>query len=132
MDAFSLIGFALAAALLAFTVKEYNARAAVFVSIAGGAAALLLILGKLGGLADEFRMLADMSSVKLDTVEVMIKAAGIAYAAQFASQLCRDMGEGALAVKTEMIGRIMLLSLALPVIKSIAELLKKLTEGGMP
>ena len=132
MDTFSIIGFALAAAVLAFTVKEYNQRAAVYVSIAAGAVILLLLIGKISGIADGFNELANMSGISADTVKIMLKAVGIAYAAQFASQLCRDMGEGSLALKAEITGRIMLLTLVLPVIRSIAELLKQLIEGGMP
>ena len=132
MDAFSIIGFALAAAVLAFTVKEYNPRAAVYVSIAGGTVILLLLLGKISGIIEGFNELANMSGISADTVKIMLKAVGIAYAAQFASQLCRDMGEGSLAVRAEITGRIMLLTLALPVVKNIAQILKQLMEEAMP
>ena len=132
MDTFSIIGFALAAAVLAFTVKEFNPRAAVYVSIAGGAVILFLLVGKISGITDELNDLANMSGISADTVKIMLKAVGIAYTAQFAAELCRDMGENALAVKAEITGRIMLLTLALPVIKSIAGILRQLIEEGIP
>lgn len=51
-----------------------------------------------------------------ESVAVIVKAIGIAYTTQIAAALCRDLGETALAVKTELVGRIMLMTLAVPLI----------------
>ena len=48
---------------------------------------------------------------------------GVAYLAQFASDLCRDAGEGAVAGKVELAGRVLILALCLPVFAAILELI---------
>lgn len=131
MDAYSIIGFAGATAIIAFTVKQYNPQAAVHVAIAGSAVMLLSILALISGVIDEFNMLAGMGGVAQGTVKTIIKAVGVAYMAQFASHLCKDLGESALAVKTEIVGRILLLTLAMPIIRSIAEMLIELANVGL-
>ena len=52
---------------------------------------------------------------------VMLKALGISFIAEIASGVCRDSGEGTLAVWVETAGKIALLILALPLMKEILE-----------
>ena len=66
-----------------------------------------------------------------EAVAVIVKAIGIAYTTQIAAALCRDLGETALAVKTELIGRIMLMTLAVPLILKITEMLTELVRNSL-
>ena len=66
-----------------------------------------------------------------ESVAVIVKAIGIAYTTQIAAALCRDLGETALAVKTELIGRIMLMTLAVPLILKITEMLTELVRNSL-
>ena len=54
-----------------------------------------------------------------DTGGVMIRAVGVAIVAEFGAQLCRDAGEGALAGRVEMAGRVTMLTLALPLLTDL-------------
>ena len=61
-------------------------------------------------------------------VRFKIKAIGIAYTAQLASSICRDLGESSLAISAELVGRILIALLALPLIRSLAETLINLID----
>ena len=59
-------------------------------------------------------------------LETVIKALGITLCVQFAAEICRDSGEGALASKLELIGKAEVLVLCLPVVGDLIELAAKL------
>ena len=111
MDTFSLIGFAVVTAILSCTVRQFNNAAGMNVALAGGAFILLSIIAKVSGVAAALSSVAASGGLEGESVAVIVKAIGIAYTTQIAAALCRDLGETALAVKTELIGRIMLMTL---------------------
>ena len=99
------------------------------VALAGGAFILLSIIAKVSGVAAALSSVAASGGLDGESVAVIVKAIGIAYTTQIAAALCRDLGETALAVKTELAGRIMLMTLAVPLILKITEMLTELVRN---
>ena len=131
MDTFSLIGFAVVTAILSCIVRQFNNAAGMNVALAGGALILLSIIAKVSGVAAALSLVASSGGLDGESVAVIVKAIGIAYTTQIAAALCRDLGETALAVKTELIGRIMLMTLAVPLILKITEMLTELVRNSL-
>ena len=129
MDTLSLIGFAVVTAILSCTVRQFNNAAGMNVALAGGAFILLSIIAKVSGVAAALSLVASSGGLEEESVTVIVKAIGIAYTTQIAAALCRDLGETALAVKTELVGRIMLMTLAVPLILKITEMLTELVRN---
>ena len=90
---------------------------------------ILSIIAKVSGVAAALSSVASSGGLDGESVAVIVKAIGIAYTTQIAAALCRDLGETALAVKTELIGRIMLMTLAVPLILKITEMLTELVRN---
>lgn len=122
MDLYSCIGFACAAAVVSFTVRRFDPEAGRHTAIAAAALILLSVAAALGGVFGELGRLADQGGLPSSVIGVAAKAFGIAYLTELTSSLCRDLGEGSLAVTCVLTGRILLVILALPMIKRIAEL----------
>ncbi len=101
------------------------------IGLAGGAFILLSIIAKVSGVAAALSSVAASGGLEGESVAVIVKAIGIAYTTQIAAALCRDLGETALAVKTELIGRIMLMTLAVPLILKITEMLTELVRNSL-
>lgn len=81
-----------------------------------------------------YPLVAQVSSLS-DTLEtarpyitVLIKALGVAITSKTCADVCRDCGENAVASKIESAGKIGILLLSLPVLKSIVGLLGQLVE----
>ncbi len=53
---------------------------------------------------------------------VLMKAMGITMAVQFTSEICRDCGEGGIASKLELAGKVEVMILCLPFIKELISL----------
>jgi stage III sporulation protein AD len=56
----------------------------------------------------------------------VLKITGIAYISEFGAEICRDAGEGAIASKIEMAGKVIIIALAIPVITSLIDLVLKI------
>ena len=63
--------------------------------------------------------------VNIDLVyfSTLLKIIGIAYIAEFGAEVCRDAGEGAIASKVELAGKVIIIILAVPIITSLLDLI---------
>jgi len=61
-------------------------------------------------------------------VSILLKAIGISLWVSTATDICRASGEEGIALKVELLGKSELLVLALPLMKKILELIKRLAE----
>ncbi|MDQ0213833.1 stage III sporulation protein AD [Oikeobacillus pervagus] len=65
--------------------------------------------------------IAENANVNMMYVETILKIIGIAYIAEFASQITKDAGQGALAAKVELAGKILILAMAIPILTLLIE-----------
>ena len=89
------------------------------------------MLYALPALANVFKSIdsfVEKANVNTVYVKTAVKIMGLSFITQFASEMCRDAGESALASSVETCGKIIMLALSLP----IAEALFKLIEGIIP
>lgn len=61
------------------------------------------------------------AKVNVIYIETILKIIGIAYIAEFASQITKDAGQGAIASKIEMAGKILILAMAIPILTVLIE-----------
>jgi stage III sporulation protein AD len=61
------------------------------------------------------------AKVNIVYVETILKIIGIAYIAEFAAQITKDAGQGAIAAKIEMGGKILILAMAIPILTVLIE-----------
>lgn len=66
-------------------------------------------------------MIAVNAKVNIVYVETILKIIGIAYIAEFAAQITKDAGQGAIASKIELAGKILILAMAIPILTVLIE-----------
>ncbi len=66
------------------------------------------------------------AKVNLIYVETILKIIGIAYIAEFAAQITKDAGQGAIASKIELGGKILILAMAIPILTVMIETIIRL------
>lgn len=54
-------------------------------------------------------------------IKLILKMVGITYLCEFGTQVCKDVGQGAIASQVEMFGKVMVLITGLPIILAIIE-----------
>ena len=116
MEIFKIAGLGIAAAAIAVFVKNWKPELAMQVSLS---AAIVILITIFPYLKTAINMLKDISGkTGLDNSQIglVLKVVGIAYISQFASELCRDAGENAVATKIELAGKVIIMTLSMPVI----------------
>ena len=108
--------------MLSLTVRRERPEFAMLIALGTSAAILFSVVGSVGEVINELKSMIEGCGVDIKYFVICIRAAGIAYIAQFAAEILRDCGEGAIASKVEAAGKISILVLTLPVMRSLLEM----------
>lgn len=126
MTFFSILGFSLIVTVLLILVRRERPEIAVLLSLAAAGIVLVSLLKNISQVLLVFETLAIKSNLKLEYLKLIVKIVGLAYLAGFGAQICKDAGESSMAAKIELAGKIFILSLGLPVIAGLLDLLLKI------
>ena len=78
------------------------------------------------GMVERLAVNANVNTVYVETI---LKIIGIAYIAEFAAQITKDAGQGAIASKIELGGKILILAMAIPILSVLIETVLQLIPG---
>ena len=126
MEAVKVAVLCVAGALLCSTLRVQKPEMALVCALATGLAALFFCLDGLSGAVSAMKTLSSQSGLSSTSTQVLIRATGVALVSDFAAQLCKDAGEGALAHRVELAGRVTLLSMAAPLLVGLTGQLTRL------
>lgn len=116
MDIVQIVGLGFVVTLLSLIIKRERPEFALQLSLALAAIIFLLVLTKIGTVLNLFRDLAEKANISQMYLNIILKIIGIAYIAEFGAQVCKDAGEGAVASKIELAGKVMVMVMAIPII----------------
>ncbi len=121
MEISRIIGVGIIGAFLAVTVKNYRPELGMGVAAITGVVIFVMLLPELSRVLENIYSLTASSKVSLEYVKTVIKIIGIAYITQFASELAKDAGEGAISKKIEFAGKISVLALMMPIVEGLLD-----------
>lgn len=121
--ALQVVGLGLISTVLLLVLRRERPEWGVVVGLAAGVALLFLVLVPLGQVIEALTRLAGLGHLKGAYLTLLLKVLGIAYLTTLASQVARDAGEGMVAGRVELAGKVLILALALPVVRAITETL---------
>lgn len=119
MSALQIAGFAVCAAAIALVMRRLRPESATVLVIGAGLLLALAALPQLGEIVSGVAAMAGTGSVQAGYMTQLLKVGGISLLMEFAAQTCRDANEDGLALKVEFVGRVMLIALALPVMRTL-------------
>ncbi len=126
MNFFAILGFALIVTVLLIIIRKEKPEMAVILGIGASAIIFSVLLKNIAQIITVFESLALKSQFNLDYLKLMIKILGLAYLAGFGAQICKDAGEGSMAAKIELAGKIVILSLGIPVMVGLLNTILKI------
>lgn len=115
------MGLGLIATFLTLVLNEQKPAFAFLLVVFVGAVIFIFLIGQISQVITMLERLAINAHLKLVYVETVLKIVGIAYIAEFGVQIAKDAGQGALASKIELAGKILILVMAIPIITAIIE-----------
>ena len=122
MEWIRLIGFCLLAGAMVMLLGQMQPQAAALLSVAFG---VLIMSAMLGPIAQYVQTVRDfLASLNLDGqyFGVMVKAMGMVLITHLAVQACEDMDAPSIARRAEFVGRVALLSMAMPVFMELTQM----------
>lgn len=118
---FTIIGLALISAALCLLLKQYKPEYAMLVSLICGVVIFSMIIISLLPAFDTVKDLMKQSGVNSEYIQAMVKALGICYVTQLASDSCNDAGQTAIAGKVELCGKVFIVLLSLPLFQNLVQ-----------
>lgn len=119
MDVFVICIAAVAAAVFVVLLKKYNPEIAMLTAMITGIIIFALILTSISPAIDLLKRLSSLVGDSGKNIGILLKSMGICYICQFSADSCRDAGQGALAGKVELVGKLAVVLLCLPLLEEI-------------
>ncbi len=114
-----LIG--LVAVFVILLLKVGKPEYAMAVSMAASVLILLFAAGTLTQVVGELKKLFSYISLPKGYLEILLKILGVAYLAEFGSALCKDAGQSAISGQIELVGKLTILAISMPIVTSLFE-----------
>lgn len=126
MEILQIVGIGIVATILAMVVKEQRPLFSFVITVITGILIFLFVADHIWKVIYVLEKIVFQASIDLYYLETILKIIGISYIAEFGAQITRDAGEGAIASKIEVAGKILILIMAIPIIQAILETVMKL------
>ena len=121
MDVIKIIGVGLISLIIIIIIRQYKPEFTLYVSLLAGGIILLFLMDKISGIVDILTSLSNKASIDSEFLTLLIKITGIAFLTEFAVSICKDTGETAIANKVDMGGKVIIVSMSIPIISSLLE-----------
>jgi stage III sporulation protein AD len=119
MDILRIGALGIVAAVLSVVMRQYRPELSMQVAIALGVVVFLFLSAQLSGISSVVSALFRKADIQPEYFMTILKATGIAFITEFAAQTCKDAGEGSIAQKMELGGKVLIVFIALPMLLAL-------------
>ena len=123
MDIIKIIGIGLIAVIIIIILKQYKPEFAMYASFVAGMLIFALIATKLSWIIEVLKSLASKNAINNEFLVLLIKITGIAILTEFTVSICMDAGESAIANKVDLGGKVIIMSMSVPIMSSLLEVI---------
>ena len=121
MEIIKVVSFALAALFIYLIFKDRRGDVAVLISLAAGAMLFLLVISSLSDIIYFIKEISSKANIDIVYIGVVLKILAISYLATFCSEICKDAGASSIASKVEFSAKILILTLAIPILMAVLQ-----------
>ncbi len=123
MEIIQIIGVGFTGVMIATLLKENRPELKIYISIAVGIIIFFIAADKLQDFIYIINKLTQKIDIKQSFIGILLKITGISILTEFAVSICKDSGETSIANKIDLGGKIIILSMSIPIITSLLEIL---------
>ena len=109
--------------LTAMTMRQGKAEFSTFVSFTGSILIAWIAVQLLDGITGSMERLEKLLAVDMEYLTLLMKMIGVTYLSEFASAICRDAGYSAVAGQIELVGKLTILTIGMPIVFALFELM---------
>lgn len=121
MDIIKIIGFSFTALFLYLILKDRKSELATAISLVSGVMIFSFVITKLSDIIYFIKDIANKANIDIVYIGIVVKILAIAYLATFCSEICRDAGASSIGSKVEFSAKILILSLAIPILMAVLQ-----------
>lgn len=126
MEILKIIGIGFLTIIITVILKEYKKEYAIYAVLIGGAIILIYSIETIRIIVDFVKELSSKSQYNNAFITLLLKITGISIITEYAVSICKDLGENSIANKIDFGGKIIVISLSIPIISSTLESLTNL------
>ena len=119
MQMVRILGIGVTGTLLAVTLGRNNGGYGLLTGLATGCLLLVVLFGEAGALETSLRELAGMGGLSSEYLGRVVRILGLACLTEAGSRISRDGGQGNIALKVELCGRVLILCAVLPAVREV-------------
>lgn len=123
IDMIQIVGLGLIATFLALVVKEQKPMFAFLLTVFVGVIIFLFLIDEIYQVIAMIDSIAKNANINMVYLQTILKIIGISYVAEFGAQIAKDAGQGSIASKIELAGKILIIVLAIPILTAIIEMI---------
>ena len=109
--------------LIAMAMRQGKAEFSTFVSFTGSILIAWIAVRLLEGISGSFERLEKLISIDMEYINLLMKMIGVTYLSEFSSAICRDAGYSAVAGQIELVGKLTILTIGMPIVLALFELM---------
>ncbi len=121
-----ILGIGIITVILSALMRSYRPEISPLISIGAVAIIFALISPRLKSVMVYFVDLSEKIGISSEHIIIVVKVIGVAYIAQIGAEICRDAGENAIGTKIEIAGKVIILTLSMPVIYNLLEVVGRI------
>jgi len=126
IELIKIVGIGFITVACTIILKEYKKEFALYVILIGSILIIYFSFDILVSVVDFLKDLSSKAEIDNTFISLLLKITGISILSEFAVSICKDCGESAIASKIDLGGKIIVISLSIPVIGSSLEQLLSL------
>jgi stage III sporulation protein AD len=115
--------------MLAIIFKKGKEEYSLYISIAACLFILIWGIGKLEVIIDAINQLQGYIKINSAYVGILIKIIGITYVTEISASLCKDSGYQAVGEQIELVGKLTILAISMPILLAILETINGFLEA---
>lgn len=128
MDVIKLVGIGIIVCVITILLKQVKPEFAIFAVIIGSCMLLIYILNYFTSIFSTFNNIVEKTGINNQLFGLLIKIIGVGYLVEFGASICMDSGNSSIADKIILGGKIIIFSLAIPIITNLFEVILGLLE----
>lgn len=121
MEIYKIAAIGIISVILIVYLRSVNAELAVIVGVASGILILLLSVSYIKEFIVFFEEVAKTGGIDNSVFKLVLKIIAISYLIEFSSSVATDFGQTSLANKIQFAGKLIMVSLAIPLIKNMID-----------
>ncbi len=119
MEMVRVLGIGIVGTLLAVTLTRHSGGYGLLTGLATGCLLLMMLLGEAGELETALRTFAGIGDLSSQYLGRVVRILGLACLTEAGTRICHDGGQGNIALKVELCGRVMILCTVLPAVREV-------------